>query len=43
MKKLSVLTVLAIGVAASGYANANTFTNGGFEAGDLSGWTQGGG
>lgn len=41
MKK-SVLSV-AISMALAGSAYANTFVNGGFENGDLSGWSQGGG
>lgn len=41
MKKSALF--LAISALASGSALAATFTNGGFETGDLSGWTQGGG
>ena len=43
MKKISVLVASIIGISLSGYANANSFVNGGFENGDLSNWTQGGG
>ncbi|MCM8596642.1 PEP-CTERM sorting domain-containing protein [Accumulibacter sp.] len=41
MKKTALF--LAISALASAPAFANTFVNGGFEAGDLSGWTGGGG
>ena len=41
MKKSALF--LALSVLASGSAFAGTFTNGGFESGDLSGWTGGGG
>lgn len=41
MKKSALF--LALATMASGSAFAATFTNGGFEAGDLSGWTGGGG
>jgi len=41
MKKSPI--VLAISLMASGSVFANTFVNGGFETGDLSGWTGGGG
>jgi hypothetical protein len=41
MKKSALF--LAISALASGSALAGTFTNGGFEAGDLTGWTGGGG
>ena len=41
MKKTQI--ALAISLMVSGSAFANTFVNGGFEAGDLSGWTGGGG
>ena len=41
MKKSSL--ALAISVMVSGPAFSAAFVNGGFETGDLSGWTQGGG
>ncbi len=41
MKKLPL--VLAVSLMASGSAFANTFVNGGFEDGNLNGWTGGGG
>lgn len=41
IKKLLPLALAA--AFAAGSAQANTFVNGGFEAGDLSGWTQGSG
>jgi hypothetical protein len=41
MKKTQL--ALAIGLMVSGSVYATGFTNGGFETGDLTGWTQGGG
>lgn len=41
MKKTNI--ALAISLMVSGPVFANTFVNGGFESGDLSGWTGGGG
>jgi len=41
MKKTQL--ALAIGLMVSGSVYATGFTNGGFETGDLSGWTEGGG
>lgn len=44
MKKLVLSLVVAMGILTfSTYAMADDFTNGGFENGNLSGWTQGGG
>lgn len=44
LKMIKKLIPIAIAAAfAAGSAQANTFVNGGFEAGDLSGWSGGGG
>lgn len=43
MKKTNTEIALAISLMVSGPVFANTFVNGGFENGDLSGWTGGGG
>ena len=43
MKKLLAVLVIMLFVAMAGVVQANDFTNGGFETGDLSGWTGGGG
>ncbi len=41
MKKIGIAAIAAFAMSSSAYANS--FTNGDFETGDASGWTQGGG
>jgi hypothetical protein len=43
MKNFLVVLVVMLFVASAGFVQAGGFTNGGFEDGNLGGWTQGGG
>src|SRR4051812_6772968 len=43
MKLLGGVAIVAAIAMSAASASANTFVNGGFETGDLTGWTQGGG